>query len=115
MHQTLDLLTKALKQKTVSEWARTFNISPSTITNARSRGRLSPTLAGGLAMKLGEDPQQWIAIAALEAEPESDYKNQLLACVTSLYYWMAFIVVLRQRSRKDVVSLRRSTPGCLAK
>jgi len=71
MPKTLDLLDKALKQKSASEWARTFNISPSAITNARARGRLSPSLAGNIAIKLGENQQHWIAIAALEAEPNS--------------------------------------------
>lgn len=79
MTQTIDLLDKALKQKTISEWARTFNMTPSAITNARARGRLSPTLAGNLAMKLGENPEQWIAIAALEAEPQSTLLEDLKA------------------------------------
>lgn len=84
MTTTLDLLEKALLQHTASDWARTFNISPSTITNARTRGRLSPTMAGNFAIKLGENPTQWIALAAMEAEPESAYKSQLLKRVTSL-------------------------------
>jgi hypothetical protein len=84
MKSTLDLLSKALKTHTASDWARTFEISPSAITNARQRGRLSPVMAGNFAIKLGEDATQWIAIAALEAEPESDYKRALLRRVTSL-------------------------------
>ena len=78
MPTTIDLLTKALKQQSVSDWARTFNISPSAITNARTRGRLSPTLAGNLAIKMNEDAEQWTAIAAVEAEPEGPLKNTLM-------------------------------------
>lgn len=84
MPQTIQLLNRALEKQTLSAWARAFDISPSTITNARSRGRLSPTLAGNFAINLGEDATKWIAIAALEAEPESAYKSALLSRLTSL-------------------------------
>jgi len=39
---------------------------------------LSPTIAGGIAAQLGENPTQWIALAALEAEPESPTKKALV-------------------------------------
>ena len=84
MTHSIELLNRALQMKTVSEWARTLNIVPSTITNARRIGRLSPTMAGNFAMNLGENPTQWIALAAMEAEPESTYKKELLSRVTSL-------------------------------
>lgn len=71
MENTIELLSRALEKQTVSQWARTFNIGPSAITNARARGRLSPVLAGNFAIKLGESPEHWIAIAALEAEAET--------------------------------------------
>jgi hypothetical protein len=77
MTQTIELLDKALAQKTASEWARVFNVSPSAITNARARGRLSPTLAGNLAIELGEDPGHWVEVAALEAEPDSTLLQRL--------------------------------------
>lgn len=71
MTSSIELLGKALEKKTASQWARDLNITPSAITNARARGRLSPTLAGNLAIVLGEDPAHWSLVAALEAEPES--------------------------------------------
>lgn len=71
MTSTVELLGKALEIKTASQWARDLNITPAAITNARHRGRLSPTLAGNLAIKLGEDPAHWSLVAALEAEPET--------------------------------------------
>ena len=46
---------------------------------AQKRGRLSPVLAGHFAMKLGENPEHWIAVAALEAEPESSLLEELKA------------------------------------
>lgn len=79
VNQSIELLNEALKTKTVSEWARRLNIVPSTITNARRKGQLSPALAGNFAMELGESPERWIAIAAMEAEKESPLTERLRA------------------------------------
>lgn len=67
MHATMDLLAKALTEKHASAWARDFNLDRSTFSQAKKHGRLSPMLAGNIAIELGEDPEHWIAIAALEA------------------------------------------------
>ena len=80
MTHTLELLNKALEKKTISDWARAFNVSPSAITNARARGRLSPVFAGNLAIELGESPEHWMAIAAMEAEPDSPLLTRLRNC-----------------------------------
>jgi len=44
------------------------DLTISTMAQAEKRGRLSPTLAETLAMKLEESLEHWIAIAAVEAE-----------------------------------------------
>ena len=67
MQATMDLLAKALDRKHASAWARDFNLDRSTFSQAKKHGRLSPMLAGNIAIELGEDPEHWIAIAALEA------------------------------------------------
>ncbi len=72
MQKTIELFNKALEIKHASAWARDFNITPETFSMAKKQGRLSPVLAGNFAMKLGEDPQHWIAVAALEAAPDSE-------------------------------------------
>ena len=77
MKTTMELLTRALEIKRAAHWCKELNLTESALTQARKRGRLSPTLAGNFAMKLGEDPKDWIAIAALEAEPESGLLNSL--------------------------------------
>lgn len=77
MHTTMELLTKALDVKRASHWCRELNLTNAALTQARKRGRLSPTLAGNLAIKLGENPERWIAIAALEAEPKSSLLDSL--------------------------------------
>jgi len=79
MPNTMDLLSQALQKQRAAAWAKELNLSSSAITQARKRGRLSPVLAGHFAMKLGENPEHWIAVAALEAEPESELLTRLLA------------------------------------
>lgn len=44
---------------------------------AKKQGRLSPALAGNFAMELGEDLEHWMAIAALEAEKDSELLARL--------------------------------------
>ncbi len=82
MNKSIDLLQKALEKQTLSAWARAFNVVPSTFTNAKRAGRLSPALAGNLAIELGESPEHWIAIAAIEAEKESPLLQRLRTCQT---------------------------------
>lgn len=77
MPQTIDLLNKALEIKTASEWARLFNIVPSAITNARRAGRVSPALAGNLAIELGEDAERWMLAAQLESRQEIQLMDRL--------------------------------------
>jgi hypothetical protein len=79
MRQSIELLQRALEKQTLSAWARDFNVVPSTFTNAKRVGRLSPALAGNLAIELGEDPRDWIAIAAIEAEKDSPLLQRLKA------------------------------------
>lgn len=79
MPNTMDLLTQALQKQRAAAWTKELNLSDSALTQAKKRGRLSPVLAGHIAMKLGENPEHWIAVAALEAEPESELLTRLLA------------------------------------
>lgn len=77
MPSTIELLSKALDIKRAAHWCEDLNIDLSTISKAKQRGRLSPTLAGSFAIELGEDAMQWVAIAALEAEPDSELLRRL--------------------------------------
>lgn len=77
MTSTMQLLERALTVKKASHWANDLNLSNATFTMASKRGRLSPTLAGNIAIQLGEDHEHWMAVAALEAEPESPLKAML--------------------------------------
>jgi hypothetical protein len=77
MAQTIELLNKALKTQHASAWAREFNIDRSTLSQAKRVGRLSPALAGNLAIELGENAEHWIAVAAIEAEKDSPLLERL--------------------------------------
>lgn len=77
MHNTMELLSKALDVKRAARWCEEMDLDISTISQAKKRGRLSPTLAGTFAIELGEDAEHWIAIAAIEAEKESPLLERL--------------------------------------
>ncbi|MDR3562019.1 MAG: hypothetical protein P4N59_11375 [Negativicutes bacterium] len=85
MQTTMDLFSKAIAfNPSAKAWCDELGLSRNVLATAKLRGRLSPGIAGAIAMKLGENPKDWIAIAALEAEPESRFKQELLNRVTSL-------------------------------
>lgn len=77
MPHTIELLEKALEMRNASQWCKRFNMTRATLTNAKKRGRLSPTLAGVLAMEMGADPIFWTAVAAAEAEPPGPLRERL--------------------------------------
>lgn len=79
MNNTLELLDRAERVKPMPEWVRELKLSRNALNNARSRGHVSPAIAGALAEKLGEDVDQWIVIAALESEKDSACKDRMLA------------------------------------
>lgn len=83
MNTTMDLWAKALEKQHPAQWAREFNVTPEAFYVAKSKGRLSPVMAGNVAMELGENPEHWIAVAALEAEKESELLARLKSRVNS--------------------------------
>ncbi|REM69247.1 hypothetical protein DSI38_01760, partial [Mycobacterium tuberculosis] len=78
MQTTMQLFERALSHHKQAEWARLLNLTEAALSQAKKRGRLSPTMAGSIATQLGENPTQWIAIAAIEAEPDSPAKKALV-------------------------------------
>lgn len=93
MQKTMDLYSKAIAfQPSAERWCKELGLSKSALSVAKHRGRLAPGVAGAIAIKLGEDATKWIAIAALEAEPESAYKSALLSRLTSLYFFVVVVV-----------------------
>ncbi|MCO8249844.1 hypothetical protein [Comamonas thiooxydans] len=78
MQTTMELLDAALQKKNSTEWAAQLKLSGNALRTAKHRGNLSPAIAGALAEELGEDPQKWIVIAALESERESACKTRMV-------------------------------------
>lgn len=77
MNTTMELFEKALTIQNAAAWARKFNLTPAAMSVAKKKQRLSPVLAGNFAIELGEDAAAWIAVAALEAEPDSQLLQRL--------------------------------------
>lgn len=77
MPHTMELMERALERKQAADWCRHFNITKGAFSQARKRGRLSPTLAGNLAMEMGADPVFWTAVAAAEAEPDGPLRKKI--------------------------------------
>jgi hypothetical protein len=75
---TMELLNMALKKDNLRAWARRLGLSEEALRTARSRGRLSPMIAGALAEDLQQGPAKWIVIAALETERESACKKRMV-------------------------------------
>ena len=78
MPSTMDLLDLALQQANLGVWARRLGLSAEALRTARTRGRLSPVLAGCLAEELQQDPAKWMVIAALETERHSACKLRMV-------------------------------------
>lgn len=77
MPHTLELLSAALKKQKAAAWCRQLNITEAAMSTAKKRGRLSPTLAGNLALEMGADAVFWTAVAAAEAEPPGPLRERL--------------------------------------
>lgn len=83
MDTTMNLYERALAKQHAAAWARDLNITRAALSIAKKQGRLSPVLAGNFAMELGEDPEHWVAVAALEAEKDSELLARLKSRVKS--------------------------------
>jgi len=79
METTMDLLDAALEETGLSARALSMKLghSPWTLNRARERASLSPGLAGELAAMLHLNIAEWMAIAALENEPDSRTRARL--------------------------------------
>ncbi|WP_083292973.1 hypothetical protein [Hydrogenophaga sp. PML113] len=76
--KSIELLDKALESASAAEWQRRLGLSDAALYVARSRGCLSPAIAGALAEQLGENVERWLIVAALEGERESACKDRML-------------------------------------
>lgn len=84
INTTMDLLTEALARNTGAFWCEQLGVNRTALAVARARGRLSPTLAGNLARLMGMDMERWIAIAAIEGEPNTYGKAKI---IERMHFW----------------------------
>jgi hypothetical protein len=78
MDSTMTLLDKALALNPAPYWHEKLGLNRNALHNARMRGHISPAIAGALAEELGEEPQKWIVVAALESERDSTCKELMV-------------------------------------
>ena len=78
MQTTMNLLAKAIAVAPIPTWTAKLQLSRDAISNAKSKGHLTPVIAGGLAAELNEDIDAWIRLAAIEGAPESPAKKALI-------------------------------------
>lgn len=78
MQTTMTLLEQALSKQPAARWTEALRLSKGAISAAKTRGHLSPAIAGAIAEELGQDPNQWIVIAALESERDSACKTRMI-------------------------------------
>lgn len=77
MQKTMDLFERALMMDSAAGWAHKLNITRQTFSMAKKKKRLSPALAGNIAIELGESAEHWIAVAAIEAEKKTPLLERL--------------------------------------
>lgn len=78
MQTTMTLLDNALSKQPAPYWTERLKLSRSALHTAKTRGHLSPAIAGALAEELGEPIDEWMVIAALESEKDSACKDRML-------------------------------------
>lgn len=84
MQSTMYLLERALAKEPAPFWTERLKLSRGALHTAKTRGHLSPALAGALAEELGQDVKNWIVVAALESERDSACKTRMLHKVAKL-------------------------------
>lgn len=84
MQTTMNLLDTALQIDGISNWTRKLGLSSKALYTARDRGHLSPAIAGALADEIGQDPKEWIVIAALESERDSACKDRMIKTIRKI-------------------------------
>lgn len=79
MQTTMHLLDQAFSLHPAPFWTEKLKLARQTLHTAKTRGHLSPAIAGALAEELGKDPKEWIVLAALESERDSACKTRMVS------------------------------------
>ena len=78
MQSTMTLLNRALAVAPIPEWTAKLHLSRDAISNAKSKGHLTPVIAGALAAELNDDVAQWTTLAVIEGAKDSPAKRALV-------------------------------------
>ena len=78
MPTTMNLLDEAFAIHPAPFWTERLKLARQTLHTSKTRGHLSPAIAGALAEEMGRDPTPWIVVAALESERDSACKTRML-------------------------------------
>lgn len=78
MQSTMTLLNRALAVAPIPTWTEKLHLSRDAISNAKSKGHLTPVIAGALAAELEEDVAQWTTVAVIEGAKDSPAKRALM-------------------------------------
>lgn len=92
MQSTMTLLKQALEVAPIPTWTAKLHLSRDAISNAKSKGHLTPVIAGAMAAELNEDVATWTTLAVIEGAKDSPAKralvkklNSVKSKITSLY------------------------------
>jgi hypothetical protein len=78
MQTTMHLLEQAFSLHPAPFWTERLKLARQTLHTAKTRGHLSPAIAGALAEELGQDAKDWMVVAALESERDSACKTRMI-------------------------------------
>jgi len=95
--ELLDRFTTAHPEESMRQLSVNLGFNPTTLGTAKSRGALSPTVAGMVARAMGEDVMYWVAIAGLEAEKQNPARDKLLRQTSD---WRKRSLTNRQKTTK---------------
>lgn len=83
MQSTMNLLDAALEKYPAPYWHQRLKLNRNALHNAKMRGHISPAIAGALAEEMGENPEKWMVIAALESDKDSACKSRMITRISS--------------------------------
>ena len=118
MTSSIQLLYRALAiNPSQTFWCQQLGVSRSALAVAKTRGRLSPSIAGNFCRLLGEpNAAHWIAIAGLEAEPATHARTKALHLLEAEQATAAADKAVRMNVKADQIEWQtptapRKTPG----
>lgn len=80
MQSTMNLLEAALSTQPAPYWTDKLKLSRSALHTAKTRGHLSPAIAGALAEELGQDVKTWAISSRYQSRSSKPIRHLLGDC-----------------------------------